>query len=351
MEYLIVGAFEYCPPGFEPLCICGMGLVCKKTHPFWRLIIDFQPVIDPGAVCWSLDISLAKGYLANVIGGCNAGLHGGFVDGDPSKRFKTKHKERYWVGCTPETCKKACSKALTGVWWRGQVYHMACGWFGTRHCGNILAAIMQQLVDEIKSRFGIAVLIWVDDILCICPNVDPTHDLRDCWGRGVCSQCTQTYENAKKIEALVDDLITQLGLLTNEKDEPCSQVGEFTGLHWDTIHSVFFLTQAKARSLGDKAAELLANPRVMQREVAQFRGLLFWYGPCIPGVKVLTRGLNAYIGAMPDDMWDKHKPLDEDACDELQFLVDTLPALAEIAKPMVAPAPSDLLQQFVLGHP
>eukprot|EP00961_Rhodomonas_salina_P251308 3397797-Rhodomonas_salina.1 len=21
-EYLIVGALEYCPPGFEPLCIC-----------------------------------------------------------------------------------------------------------------------------------------------------------------------------------------------------------------------------------------------------------------------------------------------------------------------------------------
>eukprot|EP00961_Rhodomonas_salina_P298126 3937819-Rhodomonas_salina.1 len=54
---------------------------------------------------------------------------------------------------------------------------------------------------------------------------------------------------------------------------------------------------------------------------------------------------------MPDDMWDTHKPLDEDARDELQFLVETLPALAEIAKPMVAPAPSDLLQRFVLGHP
>eukprot|EP00961_Rhodomonas_salina_P095432 1283675-Rhodomonas_salina.1 len=102
-------AEEYCPPGFEQLCICGMGLVCKKTHPFWRLIINFRPVneflaawpsrmtglaananlFSPGAVCWSWDIS--KGYLANVIGGCDAGLHGGFMDGDPCKRFKTKH--------------------------------------------------------------------------------------------------------------------------------------------------------------------------------------------------------------------------------------------------------------------
>eukprot|EP00961_Rhodomonas_salina_P134903 1814594-Rhodomonas_salina.1 len=100
-EYLIVGAFEYCPPWFEPLCICSMGLVCKKTHPFWRLIIDFRQVneflaawpshmtglaananlFSPGAVCWSRDIS--KGYLANVIGGCDAGLHGGFMDCDP----------------------------------------------------------------------------------------------------------------------------------------------------------------------------------------------------------------------------------------------------------------------------
>eukprot|EP00961_Rhodomonas_salina_P227207 3072062-Rhodomonas_salina.1 len=61
-------------------------------------------LFSPGAVCWSWDIS--KGYLANVIGGCDAGLHGGCMDGDPRKRFKTKHEERYWVGCTPETCKK-----------------------------------------------------------------------------------------------------------------------------------------------------------------------------------------------------------------------------------------------------
>eukprot|EP00961_Rhodomonas_salina_P000423 5812-Rhodomonas_salina.1 len=89
-EYLIVGALEYCPPGFEPLCICCMGLVVKKTHPFWRLIINFRPVNDflapwpsrmsglaananlfsPGAVCWLRDIS--EGYLTNVIDGCDS---------------------------------------------------------------------------------------------------------------------------------------------------------------------------------------------------------------------------------------------------------------------------------------
>eukprot|EP00961_Rhodomonas_salina_P104502 1406842-Rhodomonas_salina.1 len=39
-EYLISGILEYCPPGFEPHCISPLGLVPKKTSPFFRLIID-----------------------------------------------------------------------------------------------------------------------------------------------------------------------------------------------------------------------------------------------------------------------------------------------------------------------
>lgn len=292
-------------------------------------------LFSPGAVCWSRDIS--KGYLANVIDCCDSGLHGGEQDQNHPKCFKTSSHSCYWVGCTPETCRKSCTKALMGVRWRGQVYRMVCGWFGTRHGGNILDSIMQQLIQEIRDRFGVLVLLWVDDLLCICANVDPLHDQRSCGGRGHCQSCTATFEKAEGIEKKVDELIVLLGLLTNEKNEPCAQTGEFTGLHWDTINSVFYLTQAKALSLTDKAAALLADPRVTPGDVSKFRGKLFWYCPCIPGVKVLTRGLNAYIGAPADDQWDVHKPLDKVAKDELDFLVQTLPTLAEITKPMSPP--------------
>eukprot|EP00961_Rhodomonas_salina_P140803 1895196-Rhodomonas_salina.1 len=62
--------------------------------------------------------------------------------------------------------------------------------------------------------------------------------------------------------------------------------------------------RAKALSLADKAAALLADPRVTPSDVSKFRGKLFWYCLCIPGVKVLMHGLNAYIGAPADDQWD-----------------------------------------------
>eukprot|EP00961_Rhodomonas_salina_P299129 3938676-Rhodomonas_salina.1 len=67
---------------------------------------------------------------------------------------------------------------------------MACSWFGTRHGGNILDSIMQLLIQEIRDRFGVLVLLWVDDLLCICANVDPLHDPRGCGGRGECQSCS-----------------------------------------------------------------------------------------------------------------------------------------------------------------
>eukprot|EP00961_Rhodomonas_salina_P021993 295877-Rhodomonas_salina.4 len=170
---------------------------------------------------------------------------------------------------------------------------------------------MQLLIQEIRDRFSVLVLLWVDDLLCICANVDPLHYPQGCCRRGKCQSCSATFEKAEAIEKKVDELIALLWLLTNEKNEQCAQTGEFTGLHWDTINLVFYLMQAKASSLADKAAALLADPRVTQHDVSKFRGKLFWYGPCIPGVKVLTSSLNAYIGAPADDQWDVHKPFDE----------------------------------------
>eukprot|EP00961_Rhodomonas_salina_P252261 3409880-Rhodomonas_salina.1 len=59
---------------------------------------------------------------------------------------------------------------------------------------------MQPLIQEIRDRFGVLVLLWVDDLLCICANVDPLHDLRSCGGRGYCQSCTATFEKAEGIE-------------------------------------------------------------------------------------------------------------------------------------------------------
>ena len=157
-EYLITGAFEYCPPGKEPRCISPMGLVVKKTSPFWRLVIDMRQVneymarwpstmsglaanalffnpgavvlfFNPGAVVWTRDIK--SGYLNCPIAGCDQGVHGTDAEIEegqlPDQKIIKYRKDglgvrRVWVGCRPETCKGQCSKTLMGVRWKGSVY-------------------------------------------------------------------------------------------------------------------------------------------------------------------------------------------------------------------------------------
>eukprot|EP00961_Rhodomonas_salina_P031036 417653-Rhodomonas_salina.1 len=82
-----------------------------------------------------------------------------------------------------------------------------------------------------------------------------------------------------------------LGLLTSEKNLPPSQEGEFLGLIWDTVKCSFVLSQGKAASLAASASELL-RAESTPREGAKWRGALQWYGPCLEGTRILTRGLN-----------------------------------------------------------
>eukprot|EP00961_Rhodomonas_salina_P062880 844239-Rhodomonas_salina.1 len=38
-EYLLTCALEFCPQGFVIKCVSPIGLVAKKTFPFFRLVI------------------------------------------------------------------------------------------------------------------------------------------------------------------------------------------------------------------------------------------------------------------------------------------------------------------------
>eukprot|EP00961_Rhodomonas_salina_P118064 1589000-Rhodomonas_salina.2 len=368
-EYLVTGAFEFVMAGCELAvrAISGMGLVIKKTHPFWRLITNFIPInpflalwrsrmtglaanascFNKGAIGWSRDVS--KGYLCSSLGGCDRGLHGNDYD-DHCKRMKSPGVRRWWTGCTPETCKGTCSKALLGVRWLDHLFRMSCGWFGTRHGSNLLAALMEPLAKHIRETYGVHVILWVDDLLFLLEgSEDPEHDVRYCGQEGKCKFCTESFRKARKLEAEIDALLADLGFLTNEKNEPPSQVGEFCGLHWDTIRSVFFLTKEKALSLTLKCEELLSDPEPTPRKAAKLRGKLFWYSPCVPGVAILMRSINDYIGN-PED-WDKTKQLSEVNIDDLEFLASALPELAEVARPMHPPSPAELLQNFIDGKP
>ena len=230
-------------------------------------------LFSPGAVGWSRDIS--KAYLTAPFGGCKGGFS------SHPKRFKAPGHRRHWIGCTPETCTRTCSKSLIGVRWRDITMCYAAPTFGTRCGGDVFNTLLQPLLRMLKS-LGVLMIQWVDDVLFILPNTtDPSHDPHTCRGRGTCPHCDATFARALELEAIIDAEIELLGFLTNDKKTHPAQDGDFLGLGWDTVKCTFVLTQEKALSLAALASEILATQSTTPRTLAQFRGRLHWYSPCL----------------------------------------------------------------------
>ena len=278
-EYLVTGALEYCPAEHPPRCVSGIGLVPKKTAPYYRLIVDLRDVnlhmarwnsnmvgmaasamlFNPGAVCWSRDLKSA--YHTSCLAGCTMGG----VKHDRTC-MKAPGHPRYRVGCTPSTCTGGCSKAVMGIRWRGQYLRFAVPTFCTRHGGQVLETIMAPLLRKLKAK-GVQLLDWVDDILFIVQGTsDPTHDPLTCGGEGPCKHCNETYRKARLMEAEIDEELLALGFHFSEKNEPPAQEGEFLGLGWDTRRGVYVLSQEKAAKLAEKAQDLLDNKTPTPRQ-------------------------------------------------------------------------------------
>jgi hypothetical protein len=268
-EYLISGVLEFCPPGHAPLCISALGLVPKRTAPFFRLIVDLRPVnkhfadwrthmagiaanamiFNPGAVAFTRDLKAA--YLLSALGGCDPGLHGHKRprDGMEHVRMKAPGERRRWVGCTPESCLGHCNKAMLGIRWREHLFRYAAPCFGSKHGGNVLETLLAPVLRKLKG-FGCNVTSWVDDIICVVENRGgPGHDPATCGGEHGCEHCADTFRRAREVEALVDSELDRLGLLTSDKNAPPSQSGEFLGLWWDTVQGAFRLQPEKAATL------------------------------------------------------------------------------------------------------
>jgi hypothetical protein len=363
-EYLIQGVLEYCPPGREPRCISGLGLVPKKTAPFFRLIVDLRKAnlfhaewrthmsglsanamaFNPGAVAFSRDLKSA--YLLSGLGGCEPGLH----YGNQPKRMKIPGVRRKRIGCDPETCVGGCSKSYLGIRWREQIFRYAAPCFGSKHGGNVLETLIKPVVRKLKS-FGCDIIEWVDDWLVIIKSkggVD--HNPRVCGGELGCIHCADTFRRAREIETLVDQELDLLGLLTSEKEAPPSQRGSFIGLIWDTVQGSFVLSGEKAESLALEAKSLLSAGRVTPRDAAKWRGKLQWYAPCLEGTRILTRGLNQWIGAPSEEGWDVVKQLSKEAVEDLSFWADNLQDMAGHAKPMWKLSAEELLRRFRNGE-
>lgn len=363
-EYLICGVLEYCPPGHEPHCISPLGLVPKKTAPFYRLIVDLRKVneyhadwkthmsgvaanamaFNPGAVAFSRDLKSA--YLLSALGGCQPGLH----NGSEPKRMKVPGERRRRIGCDPETCLGGCNKSFFGIRWRDQLYRYASPCFGSKHGGNVLETLITPVVRKIKT-FGCEIISWVDDWLIIIQSRGGSdHNPRVCGGENTCPHCKDTFLRAREIEKRLDTELDLLGLLTSEKEAPPSQQGEFLGLMWDTVKGSFIMAEEKARSLAAQADTLQKSPQTTPRELAKWRGKLQWFAPCLEGTRILTRAISKEIGAPDEEGWDLSKSIGNETRDELAFWASNLPAMAGHAKPMWRLSPQELLRRFKKGE-
>eukprot|EP00961_Rhodomonas_salina_P304199 3941519-Rhodomonas_salina.2 len=148
---------------------------------------------------------------------------------------------------------------------------------------------------------------------------------------------------------LLDAELDALGLLTSEKNEPPAQQGEFLGLIWDTVQCSFVLAEAKALSLAKSALGLLEGTPT-PRDLAKWWGALQWYGPCLEGTRILTRGLNAWIWSPKKEGWDEQKHLSKEAREELEFWAGNLPAMAGCAKQMWKLSQQEVLRRFKVGE-
>ena len=241
-----------------------------------------------------------------------------------------------------------------GVRWKDNIFRMCCTWFGCKSSGQCLDVLLTPIWRKIR-RMGVHVVDWVDDSCYILPNTDdPTHDPVTCGQREGCHYCRDTFERAEKLEVEIDELLEALGFLKNEKATPPAQTGEFIGICYDTIRSVFWMTAEKASKLVGDCADILSHSAPTPRLVSKIRGKLQWFTPCLEGVSLLTRAMNAYIGgidASDKKGWDLCKPLSQELIRELEFWIASLPSMAEVAKPMVATPATLLIQRFLQGLP
>jgi hypothetical protein len=360
-EYLVTGVCSWYPPASKPIAVCPLGVVPKKSDPFFRLIIDARGpnlrmsrwasnmrslassahIFEPGSVVWTRDIS--KAYIVSALQGC----HQRFTERMRADGFKYHH-----VGCEPDTCNLACSKCLLGFSWRRHYFVFNAPMFGGKLSGNVLDTLLAPIDRWIRNR-SIALLRWVDDLcMSLPPKPEYRHDTSHCGGFRSCFMCKDTHTRAVKLARELDNLLLELGFELNDKLTAPSQRGEFIGLGWDTLHCTFWMPAAKANKIASLAADVVRVAEASRRDLAQFRGKLAWFSPCLSGVRLLTRALNAFIGNPNSDAeWDMLVPVSEDVLDELQHWAAVLPTAADHERPLWTLRPAQVLDLYQAGSP
>jgi hypothetical protein len=360
-EYLVTGVCSWYPPSAKPVVICPLGVVPKKTEPFFRLVIDARGpnlrmsrwasnmrslassahIFQPGSVVWTRDIG--KAYIVSAFQGCTQR----FTPRVRADGFRYQH-----VGCEPDNCNLTCSKCLLGFRWRHQNLVFNAPMFGGKTSGNVLDTLLGPVDRWIRTK-GISHLRWVDDLcMSLPPRPAYRHDTTHCGGIGMCFMCNDTHRRAMRLMTELDNLLIELGFQLNDKLTMPSQRGEFIGLGWDTLRCCFWMPAAKANHLAGVADAIVESSAASRRDLAKFRGKLSWYAPCLSGVRLLLREINAFIGNPASDTeWDAVVPVSSAALLELQHWGSVLPTAADHEKPLWTLRPAQALELYRLGCP
>jgi hypothetical protein len=358
-EYLVTGVCSWYPPTSKPLAICPLGVVPKRTKPWFRLVIDARGpnkrmskwasnmkslassahIFQPGSVCWTLDISSA--YVCSNLMGCRHA----FTPRVRADGFKYEH-----VGCEPETCSLGCSKCLLGFRWRQQHFVFNAPMFGGRVSGNILDTLLAPVDRWIRSKAPM--LRWVDDfVCCVPPRPEYRHDTSHCGGVGSCFMCDDTFSRARLLQTELHSLLDQLGFILNDKMTPLTQRGEFIGLGWDTLKCTFWMPAEKASKIAALASDVASAGSASRRHLAKIRGRLVWFSPCLPAVRLLTRSINEFIGNPETDAaWDAVAAVPAPVLRELLHWSSVLPSLACHERPLWTLRPGQILELHRVGY-
>jgi len=111
------------------------------------------------------------------------------------------------------------------------------------------------------------------------------------------------------------------------------------------------MAPAKADKIVSLIAPVLSSRSSSRRDLAKIRGRLVWFSPCLPGVRLLTRALNSFIGSpQSDQLWDAVDQVPPSALDELRHWFDTLPSLSGHERYMWTLKPMQILELHRLGR-
>lgn len=261
--------------------------------------------------------------------------------------------QRRFIGCTPGTCGKAgCQKQMFGVmieddhgcphWFRFAVTH-----FGVRTAGNLFHSLIAPLIRKYR-RMGVRLILWVDDVLVIVPNMCSTPFT--CRGAPECAACQLCKETATGLDRDFSEDLAELGFETNKKDVGAGQSSKFLGIIFDTRTMTFRIEADAAKVFGERCSDMLRVSMVTPRDMARLVGVLNWWACAVWGAKLMSRGMQAMSATCAaKEHWDTAVLLTSAARDELVFWRDNTARVAAFGMPILVPKFQQMLHMWERG--